>query len=167
MTGRLNRASGLFAQPLLLRLLDHEAAQSQRHETPLAVLRLSLHPDSPLDEAAWHAADQLAGQIFNTQLRAIDLPGHLEGGYLIVLPFTTEAGCRAVATRLVRAVAGLHLPYPAHHVGLALCAGAAAHPGGQQCDGSRLADQAGAALAEARRRGPHSVVTHGEIDPAA
>jgi hypothetical protein len=128
-------------------------------------MRLSLRSDAALDEDSQRSTDQLVGQLLNTQLRAIDLPGHLEGSYLIVLPITTEAGCRAVAVRLVRAVAGLHLPYPAHHVGLALCAGVASHPGGRLCDGNRLSDHAGAALGEAVRRGPHSVVSYSEIEP--
>jgi hypothetical protein len=149
---------------MLLRLLDHEVAQSQRHNTPLALLRMSLQPDSPLGEDMLRTAEQMVGQIFNTQLRAIDLPGHVAGAFMIVMPITTEAGCRVVGARLVRAVAGLHLPYPAHYMSLALCAGLAGHPGGPECDGNLLADHATAALAEAQRRGPHSVVSYGEIE---
>ena len=163
MTGRLNRASGLFAQPMILRLLDHEAAQAKRHSTPIAVIRFSFLLDDDLDVAAARSAHQMLAQVLNTQLRAIDLPGHLEDDYLIVLPITTDAGSRALAARLVRAVAGLSLPFPTRRVNPAICVGLSTHPGGQACDGNALGDQARVAWREALRQGPNSIVNYSDL----
>jgi GGDEF domain-containing protein len=163
MTGRLNRASGLLAQPMLLRLLDHEAAQAQRHNTPMAVIRLALQLDGGLDEAATRAAHQILAQILNSQLRAVDLPGHLEDEYLIIMPITTEAGGRALAARLARAFAGHDLAVPLKP---ALCAGLAGHPGGPACNADALADQATAALRAAQRLGSNIVVSYSDLAQA-
>jgi GGDEF domain-containing protein len=163
VTGRLNRASGLFAQPMMLRLLDHEAAQALRHNTPLTVVRLSLELNESLEEAAARRAHQALAQILNTQLRAVDLPGHLEDEYLLVLPITTETGGRVMARRLAASVASLDpAPVPA----LAVCAGLASHPGGPGCNGNLLADHATAAQRAAQERGPHNVLSYSDLDGA-
>jgi GGDEF domain-containing protein len=163
MTGRLNRASGLFAQPMILRLLDHEAAQAKRHHTPIAVLRFVYNLEEGLDAAATRTAQQMLSQILNTQLRAVDLPGHLEDEYLIVLPITTEPGARALAARLVRSVSNLSLPFLTRHVRPSVCVGLSAHPGGEDCDGNVMGDWATAALREAQRQGPNSIVVYADM----
>ncbi len=164
MTGRLNRASGLFVQPMILRLLDHEAALAKRHSTPLAVMRLSYLLDDDLEAVAARSAHQMLAQILNTRLRAVDLPGHLENDYLIVLPITAEAGARALAVQLVYAIGSLILPFPARRVRPATCVGLSTHPGGTSCDGNALADQATDALREALRRGPNSIVSYSDLE---
>jgi len=163
VTGRLNRASGLLAQSMLLRLLDHEAAQAQRHNTPIAVIRLAIQLDAGLDEAAARVPQQILAQILNTQLRAVDLPGHLEDEYLIIMPITTEAGGRALAARLARAFAAISSNAPFQP---ALCVGLAGHPGGPDCSANALADQATTALREAQRLGPHNIVSYSDLGQA-
>ena len=148
---------------MLLRLLDHEAAQARRHQTPIAVARFSFQLGEGLDEAARRSARQMLAQVLNTQLRAVDLPGHLEDDYLLVLPITTEAGARAAAARLVRAVTTLNLSFVSQRLIPAICIGLASHPGGQTCDGNVLADQASEALHQAQHLGPNSVVSYSDI----
>jgi hypothetical protein len=161
MTGRLNRSSGLFAQTMILRLLDHEAAQAQRHSTPITIIRLALALPGSADEASERDLRQALVHLLNTQLRAVDLPGHLENDYLLVLPITTAPGGRTLAARIVAAIAALD---PPPLPGATACAGVAHHPGGPECDGNLLGDHATVALRAAQRRGPNTVVEFANLE---
>lgn len=162
-TGRLNRASGFLTQPFLERLLLHEIARAKRYSDPIVLLRLSLHFNGPPDEAAIAQARSIVSHILNANLRAVDIPGHYEDDYLIILPNTSEAGGRLIASRLAQVVTARRAMNDAGAVPLAICMGLTAHPGGQDADAEALVSQTAIALAEARRRGANSVVEFAEV----
>ncbi|MBI3359490.1 MAG: diguanylate cyclase, partial [Chloroflexi bacterium] len=130
---------------------------------PIVLLRLGLRFDGPPDEAALARARSAVAHILNANLRAVDIPGHYQDDYLIILPNTSEAGGRIIAGRLTQAVQARRAAGDDGNSALAIFMGMAAHPGGREADADALVSQSSAALAEARRRRANSVVGFGEL----
>ena len=163
VTGRLNRSTGLWAKPLLERLIQHEVARALRYSAPLTLVRVAIYAPERSDETALKTLNAMVANILNTHLRAVDMPGHYDGDYLIVLPNTDEAGAHIVAARLAHTVSVLQMP-AGFELQPAVCIGLASLPGGAVAEPSALIAQTAVALDEARRRGAHAVVAVSQLN---
>lgn len=160
----INHETGLFTRSMIEILLSHEITRSQRYPSPLTILRLALHVATPLDEALLHKAHLMVSDLLNTNLRASDAPGHYDGDYLIIAPATPADGGWVIASRLAHRIKILR-PIDSHTqlLDMGACIGIASHPGGRELSEINLPEQANVALAEAKRRGPHSVVIFNDL----
>jgi len=160
---RINYATGLFTRPLVETLLHHEIARAQRYPSPLTLLRLALY--IPPGDYPRELAHLLIADLLNTNLRATDVPGHFDDDYLIIFPATPLLGGLTVASRLAHRAKILHPVEQGYgdHFDLAVCIGISAHQGGNEISEADLLAQASTALDEAKRKGPHSVVSFNEL----
>ncbi|MBI5054540.1 MAG: diguanylate cyclase [Chloroflexi bacterium] len=161
----INHETGLFTRSMIEILLSHEITRSLRYPSPLTILRLALHVAAPLDDALLRKAHLMVSDLLNTNLRASDAPGHYDGGYLIIAPATPADGGLVIASRLAHRIKILH-PMDSHTqlLDMSACIGVASHAGGRELSEINLLEQANIALAEAQRRGAHSVVNFNDLE---
>lgn len=164
---RLEKTSGLFPQKMLEGLLHHEVVRSARYPSPISLLYLALcYPDNA-SAAVIESAQLVFANLLHSKLRESDLPGHYKGNYLVILPATDSAGARVAGERLLTAFKSSQVTRTAERYEISVNVGICSHPGGEGISVSDLAEGASAALSEARRRGPKSLVVHGEMRTGA
>jgi GGDEF domain-containing protein len=162
-TGRLDRTTGLYAQPLLETLLHHEILRAQRYPISLALLRMAVSLPGNPDPKKIDNASVAVAQILNTSLRVADVPGHYGRDFLIILPVTDETGGLKVANRLIKLVSAEHPTPDGDKIELNACIGLSGMPEGTTIPPDTFLLQTTVALAEAQKRGPRSVVCFSEI----
>lgn len=162
-SGHLNPATGLYIQPMLEMLVEHEVARVRRYPGAVALVRVGMHAGDMLSAAAKESARDIVAQVLNANLRQVDVPGHYENDFVALLPVTDEADAAVVGTRLLRFLRGTQFARDGSQYELAACAGVAAYVGSNAVSASELFVRAAVALKEARRRGPHVVVKFSEL----
>jgi diguanylate cyclase (GGDEF)-like protein len=160
---QINPETGLYTRSRIEFLLSNEVTRAQHYPTPLTLLRLALH--SPINNYPRDLAHSTIANLLNTLLRATDTPGHFDDDYLVLLSATHHIGGLIVASRLVDRAKILHSADEGHRdqFDLAVCIGVSEHPGGSAMSAIELLRQATIALDEAKRRGPHSIVSFTDL----
>ena len=155
---RLNSESGLYPQKMLETLLDGEVLRAKRYPGPLSVLYIGLRFDEDPSAEMLKNAQVILANILHSGLREVDMPGHYQGNYLVVLPESDAEGARKAAERLVEDFGGKQVTRELREFGVSVCAGVASHPGGEGISSIELLSRASTALWEAHRRGPQNLV---------
>jgi diguanylate cyclase (GGDEF)-like protein len=160
---RLDAKSGLYPQKMLESLLDGELLRARRYPGPIALLYIGLcFGESPSPEIMESAHSYLT-DILHTGLREVDMPGHYQGNYLVVMPESDAGGARKAALRLVEKFQGKQVTRELNEYGVSICAGVAYHPGGDGITKDELLSRASSALWEAHRRGPRTLILFDEL----
>jgi diguanylate cyclase (GGDEF)-like protein len=160
---RLDAKSGLYPQKMLESLLDGELLRARRYPGPIAVLLIGLSFDASPSPEIMESAHSYLTNILHTGLREVDMPGHYQGNYLIVMPESDAGGARKAAKRLVEKFQGKQVTRELNEFGVSICAGVAFHPGGEGITKDELLSRASSALWEAHRRGPRTLVEFDEL----
>jgi diguanylate cyclase (GGDEF)-like protein len=84
-------------------LLEHEVRKSRRYKYPLSLLCIAIdcEPDTPQTR---HAAEMIAINALDVELRDTDIPCREAGDFLVLLPSTDEHGAHNACQRLERAL---------------------------------------------------------------
>jgi two-component system cell cycle response regulator len=164
---RLDSVSGLYPQKMLESLLDSEVLRVKRYPGPLSVLYLGLRFDEDPTAEIMESAQGVLATILQAGLREVDMPGHYQGNYLVVMPASDAEGARKAAERLVQKFKRKQVTRELHEYGVSVCAGVASHPGGQGISSIELLSRASTALWEAHKRGPQTLVLFDEIKGGA
>jgi hypothetical protein len=91
---RLNAESGLYPQKMLESLLDSEVMRAKRYPGPLSVLYLGLRFDENPSPDVLESAQSFLADILQASLREVDMPGHYQGNYLVVMPASDADGAK-------------------------------------------------------------------------
>jgi diguanylate cyclase len=160
---RLNAESGLYPQKMLESLLDSEVMRAKRYPGPLSVLYLGLRFDENPSPDVLESAQSFLADILHASLREVDMPGHYQGNYLVVMPESDAEGAKKAAERLVDRFQGKQVTRQLQEYRVSVCAGVASHPGGDGISSIELLSRASTALWEAHRRGPRTLLLYDEI----
>jgi diguanylate cyclase (GGDEF)-like protein len=160
---RLDSKTGLYPQKMLESLLDGEILRAKRYPSPVALLLIGLSFDSSPTPNIMESAHSYLTNILHTGLREVDMPGHYQGNYLIVMPESDAEGARQAALRLVENFHGNQVTRELKEFGVSICAGVAFHPGGDGITKDELLSRASSALWEAHRRGPRTLIEFDEL----
>ena len=160
---RLNAESGLYPQKMLESLLDSEVMRAKRYPGPLSVLYLGLRFDENPSPDVLESAQSFLADILQASLREVDMPGHYQGNYLVVMPESDANGAKKAAERLVDKFQGKQVTRQLKEYRVSVCAGVASHPGGEGISSIELLSRASTALWEAHRRGPRTLVMYDEM----
>ena len=157
---RLDPESGLYPQRMLERLLTNELSRSRRYPNPLSLVYIGLRFDDNPSPDMLGAAQLLLTNLLHSRLREVDMPGHYQGNYLIIMPLADLSGAQLAVERLVEQVQAARLSKTGADgvAPFSICAGVVSHPGGGDVSPEELLSRVSSALWEAHRRGPHSVV---------
>jgi diguanylate cyclase (GGDEF)-like protein len=155
--------SELLHQELLESMLIREVVRSRRYPNPLSLLYFALWFPKESTPEIIDRARRVVVDLLHTEIREVDLPGYYEGDFLVILPATDSAGARILAERLRTFFGGR--PDASHDkpFDISVTIGMTSHPGGEGISAYRLLSEAAAALKEARKRGPRSLVAFEEI----
>ncbi|MBN2084050.1 MAG: diguanylate cyclase [Anaerolineales bacterium] len=160
---RLDAESGLYPQKMLESLLDGEVLRAKRYPGPLSVLYLGLRFDENPSPDVLESAQSFLADILHASLREVDMPGHYQGNYLVVMPESDAEGAKKAAERLVDKFQGKQVTRQLLEYRVSVCAGVASHPGGEGISSIELLSRASTALWEAHRRGPRTLLLYDEI----
>ena len=160
---RLDAKSGLYPQKMLESLLDGELLRARRYPSPIALLYIGLCFDESPSPEIMESAHSYLTNILHTGLREVDMPGHYQGNYLIVMPESDAGGARKAAQRIVEEFHGKRVTRELREFGVSICAGVAFHPGGDGITADEMLSRASSALWEAHRRGPRTLVDFDEL----
>ena len=160
---RLDASTGLYPQKMLESLLDGEVLRAKRYPGPLSVLYLGLRFDENPSPDVLESAQSYLADILHASLREVDMPGHYQGNYLVVMPESDAEGARKAAERLVDKFQGKQVTRQLQEFRVSVCAGVASHPGGEGISSIELLSRASTALWEAHRRGPRTLLLYEEI----
>jgi diguanylate cyclase (GGDEF)-like protein len=160
---RLDKESGLFPQKMLETLLDSEVLRAKRYPGPVSILYIGLRFDENPSSEILESARAFLANMLQSGLREVDIPGHYQGNYIVVMPESDLEGARKAAQRLVDKFQGKQVTRELIEYGVSICAGVASHPGGEGISTVELLSRASMALWEAHRRGPRNLVVFDEI----
>jgi diguanylate cyclase (GGDEF)-like protein len=160
---RLDKDTGLFPQKMVETLLDSEVLRAKRYPGPLSVLYIALRFDEHPSGEVMESARLFLADMLHTGLREVDIPGHYQGNFLVVMPASDVEGARKAAQRLVEKFQGKQVTRELKEYGVSICAGLSSHPGGEGISSVELLSRASTALWEAHRRGPQNLVIYDEI----
>jgi diguanylate cyclase (GGDEF)-like protein len=160
---RLDKNTGLYPQKMLESLLDGEVLRAKRYPGPISVLYIALRFDENPSGEILESARSFLADILQTGLREVDMPGHYQGNYLVVMPESDADGARKAAQRLVDKFQGKQVTRELIEFGVSICAGVSWHPGGEGISSNELLARASTALWEAHRRGPRNLVIFDDI----
>ena len=152
----------LYNESVFRLLMDYEIKRSQRYISPVTLLRIAIVTPNPSAPELELGPSVLAG-LLNSRLRAADLPARIGSEYAVLLPTTDTAGGRAVCERFISATAGTHTTLRGYSIRLAICIGMTSHPGGPTLAAEPLLQEAEAALAKARSRGPQNYLVYADM----
>lgn len=84
-------------------LLEHEVRKSRRYKDPLSLVCIAIEsePDTPQNQ---HAAEMVAINGLDVELRDTDIPCRDRHEFLVLLPSTDEKGAHNACERLERAL---------------------------------------------------------------
>jgi PleD family two-component response regulator len=84
-------------------LLEHEVRKSRRYKYPLSLVCMAIgaRPDTPQTQ---HAAEMVAINALDVELRDTDIPCREGHEFLVLLPSTDEKGAHNACERLERAL---------------------------------------------------------------
>jgi two-component system cell cycle response regulator len=160
---RLDSQSGLFPQKMLELLLIHEVARSHRYPSPLSLIYFAIQWPKDATDRMIESAQLVVANLLHSKLREVDLPGHYEGNYLMILPSTTSAGAKQAAIRLLEELSGTNITRAAEPFEFSISIGVVTHPGGESISSSQLLSNASSALWEAQKRGLRSLAEFEEM----
>ncbi|MBN1438139.1 MAG: diguanylate cyclase [Anaerolineales bacterium] len=160
---RLDKETGLYPQKMLESLLDNEVLRAKRYPGPVSVLYIALRFAEDPSKEVLDSARSFMADMLHAGLREVDIPGHYQGNYMVVMPESDIEGARKAAERLADKFRGKQVTRELHEYGVSICAGMASHPGGEGITSTELLSRASVALWEAHRRGPQQLVVFDEI----
>lgn len=160
---RVKRTPDVYKQEIIEVLLFHELARVQRYPVPLTVMRMAVQHNRQPSSQVMEGVNLIVTHVLNANLRIADVAGHYNDDYLIILPVSEEVGSAAVARRLTRLLYGTHPFRNGTQIELITFTGLTTIPQGAPISAIECLDQAAAALAEARRRAPGSIVVFSQI----
>lgn len=149
--------TGLRSEKAMARSIDEAFNLARRHQTAVACLVIGVDEFEQLtgrfgDAFAEFVLVQIAHRL-KTCMRQTDLLSRYgDGTFLMLSPFTTEEGSKALAERLQEAVSGQRLEYEGEKLTMALSVGLA-NWRLQMTNSSELVEAAVTAANEARKRG--------------
>jgi diguanylate cyclase (GGDEF)-like protein len=157
---RLDPESGLYPQRMLERLLANELSRSRRYPNPLSLVYIGLRFEENPTPSMLATAQLLLTNLMHSRLREVDMPGHYQGNFLVIMPLADEAGARSAAERMVEQIQATRLAKSGEEgvTPFSICIGVVTHPGGGDVSPEELLSRVSSALWEAHRRGPHSIV---------
>jgi diguanylate cyclase (GGDEF)-like protein len=161
---RLNEKSGLYPQRMLERLLANEMTRSQRYPNPLSLLYIALRFDQTPTPETLESAHVLLTNMLHAKLREVDMPGHYQGNYLVIMPLSDAEGARVAMERLVDQIRGMSVQHTENGFNFSICAGVVSHPGGNGMTPEELLSRASTALWEAHKQGPHTIVVFDDAE---
>jgi hypothetical protein len=160
---RVKRTPDVYKQEIIEVLLFHELARVQRYPVPLTVMRMAVQHNRTPSPAVTEGVSLIVTHILNANLRIADVAGRYDDDYLIVLPVSEEAGSATVARRLTRLLYGTHPFKNGSQIEIITFTGMTTVAQGAPISAIECLDQVSAALTEARRRAPGSIVAYGQI----
>ena len=160
---RLDPATGLYTKHVFGLLFNHEIGRTHRYPSPLVLLRIAMHYDTPPDDEMLGNATTCIARMLFSGLRQVDVPAQFGDDYLVLLPATDESGGTAVGNRLLQRLQSEYLTQAGETHPLTINIGLAAHSGGSSATAEAILVQASEALEEARQRGLNAMVNYREI----
>jgi diguanylate cyclase (GGDEF)-like protein len=161
---RLDSETGLYPQKMLEQLLDSELIRSKRYPGPISVMYIGLRFEENPTQEILESAHSILTNILQSRLREVDIPGHYQGNYLVVMPSSDAHGARKAAQRLVDHFQGKQVTRELNEYKVSICAGVATHSGESDITSDELLSRASTALWEAHRQGPRSLIIFDELN---
>lgn len=83
--------------------LEHEVRNARRYKHPLSLVHISVEaePDTPQTQ---HAAEMVAINVLDIELRETDIPCRTGHEFLVLMPSTDESGARNACERLEKSL---------------------------------------------------------------
>jgi GGDEF domain-containing protein len=103
MKHNINHEIELYLHETFKALLEHEVRKSRRYKHPVSLLHIALDVEPNTPEAQ-RAAEMIAINALDAELRESDIPSLDENEFLVLLPFTDEHGARKACERLEKAL---------------------------------------------------------------
>jgi hypothetical protein len=99
MADDINHEIELYLLETFKVLLEHEARKSRRYRYPLTLIRIAVEaePNTPQTQ---HAAEMIAINALDSELRESDVPCRDGHEFFVLLPATDEKGGRSACERL-------------------------------------------------------------------
>ena len=99
MNDNMMHETELYLQEVFNTLLEHEVRRVRRYKQSLSLIHIALHPD-PDTPQTQQAAEMVAINILDVELRDTDIPCRNGHEFLVLLPETDESGGRNACKRL-------------------------------------------------------------------
>jgi PleD family two-component response regulator len=143
-------------------LLGHELKRSRRYEQPLAFIHIAVEaqPQTPVTQ---HAAEVLAIDALNVELRETDIPCRDGNEFLVLLPSTDEQGARVTCTRLEKLLNVAHQTNDGDPIEICAFIGLSSVSAGEKISAIKLMQQAARALKNAREQQMRQTVVFAEV----
>jgi hypothetical protein len=99
MADNMNHEIELYPLEIFKTILEHEVRKSRRYRSPLTLIHIAVEaePNSPQTQ---HAAEMIAINGLDAELRESDIPCRDGHEFLVLLPSTDEKGGRMACARL-------------------------------------------------------------------
>jgi diguanylate cyclase (GGDEF)-like protein len=160
---RLDSKTGLYPQKMLEQLLAGELIRTKRYPGPISVMYIGLRFEENPTSEILESARSILTNILQSRLREVDIPGHYQGNYLVVMPASDAQGARRAAQRLVDHFQGKQVTRELNEYKVSICAGVATHCGENDITSDELLSRASTALWEAHRQGPRSLIVFDDL----
>lgn len=105
MADDINHEIELYLLETFQTLLEYEARKSRRYRSPLTLLHIAIEaePNTPHTQ---HAAEMIAINALDSELRESDIPCRDGHEFLVLLPSTDEKGGQSACARLEKSLNG-------------------------------------------------------------
>jgi hypothetical protein len=143
-------------------LLEHEIRRSHRYGQPLTLIEVAVEAD-PSTPQTQHSAEVFAINVLNLQVRDTDIPCKKGGEFLVLMPSTDLRGGRIACERLEKLFKVNHQTYDRVSFQLTAFIGMTATDGTKPIPGSKLIEEASAAMQHARDNRSVETVLFNEI----
>jgi diguanylate cyclase (GGDEF)-like protein len=165
MTGelRLDEKTGLYTEKMLEMLLAREIIRVRRYPRPLALMHFALRFKEQATQEILDSTNLVVANTLHATLREVDMPGHYQDNFLVVMPETDIDGVRKAGNRFLQQIQSRQSTLADALVPFGICAGITSQPGGPELTMAEMLSQAATALWEAQKRGPQNLVLYDEI----
>jgi PleD family two-component response regulator len=162
MTNNIKHDFELYSLDDLKILLGHELKRSRRYGQPLAFIHIAVEaePQTPMTQ---HAAEVLAIDALNVELRETDIPCREGNEFLVLLPSTDEQGARVTCARLEKLLNVTHQTNDGDPFEVRTFMGLSSVGAGEKISAVTLMQQAARALKNAREQQIRQTVVFVEV----
>lgn len=103
MNNDISHEIELYLLEVFNTLLEHEVRNSRRYKHPVSLVHISVEaePDTPQTQ---HAAEMVAINALDVELRETDIPCRTGHEFLVLMPSTDESGARNACDRLEKSL---------------------------------------------------------------
>lgn len=103
MNNDISHEIELYLLEVFNTLLEHEVRNARRYKHPLSLVHISVEaePDTPQTQ---HAAEMVAINALDVELRETDIPCRTGHEFLVLMPSTDESGARNACDRLEKSL---------------------------------------------------------------